>query len=95
MFIEPIRSMVPSKSKPWNISSWKWSRDAFSWNIFGWFSRRYSLAATRKPQVPQAGSTMTSFGPGAIMSTISAMIWRGVRNWPFWPALAIFDSMYS
>ena len=26
MFIEPMRSMVPSKSKPWNIPSWKWSR---------------------------------------------------------------------
>jgi hypothetical protein len=34
-------------------------------------------------------STMMSFGPGAII------MWRGVRNWPFWPALAIFDSMYS
>ena len=38
---------------------------------------------------------MTSFGPGAIISTISAMMWRGVRNWPFCPAVAIFDSMYS
>ena len=45
--------------------------------------------------MPQAGSQITSFGPGAIISTISAMMWRGVRNWPFWPAVAIFDSMYS
>ncbi|MCS3879290.1 hypothetical protein M2359_002919 [Gordonia amarae] len=23
------------------------------------------------------------------------MMWRGVRNWPFTPAAAIFDSRYS
>jgi hypothetical protein len=31
----------------------------------------------------------------AVISTISAMMWRGVRNWPFWPAVAIFASMNS
>ena len=28
---------------------------------------------------------MTSFGVGAVMSTISLMMWRGVRNCPFCP----------
>ena len=32
---------------------------------------------------------------GAVSSTISWMMWRGVRNWPFCPALAILPSMYS
>ena len=36
-----------------------------------------------------------SDGVGAVISTISWMMWRGVRNWPFCPALAILDSMYS
>ena len=52
-------------------------------------------AAMRKPAVPQAGSQILSLGVGAVMSTISLMMWRGVRNWPFWPALAILPSMYS
>ena len=29
------------------------------------------------------------------MSTISLMMWRGVRNWPLTPAVAILDSRYS
>ena len=45
--------------------------------------------------MPQAGSQMTSFGVGAVMSTISLMMWRGVRNCPFCPAVAILPSMYS
>ena len=45
--------------------------------------------------MPQAGSQMVSVGLGAIISTISLMMWRGVRNWPFCPALAILPSMYS
>ena len=49
----------------------------------------------RKPAVPQAGSQITSFGVGAVISTISLMMWRGVRNWPFCPAVAILPSMYS
>ena len=31
----------------------------------------------------------------SIISTISRMMWRGVRNWPFCPAVAILPSMYS
>ena len=31
-------------------------------------------------QVPLAGSQITSLGVGAVSSTISLMIWRGVRN---------------
>jgi hypothetical protein len=34
-------------------------------------------------------------GRGRVISTISWMMWRGVRNWPFCPALAILPSMYS
>ena len=48
-----------------------------------------------KAAVPQAGSQMMSFGVGAVISTMSRMMWRGVRNWPFWPAVAILPSMYS
>ena len=48
-----------------------------------------SLHST-KPHVPHAGSRITSSGLGATSSTIAAMMWRGVRNWPFWPAVAIF-----
>ena len=58
-------------------------------------SRRYSPAATKKPHVPAAGSQITSCGVGCVISTISRMMWRGVRNWPFCPALAILPSMYS
>ena len=29
------------------------------------------------------------------LSTMVATMWRGVRNWPFWPAEAILASMYS
>ena len=85
MFIEPMRSMVPSKSKPWNMPEAKCARASASWNSFGWFSRRCSAALNRKPQVPQAGSQMTSFGVGAVISTMRSMMWRGVRNWPFLP----------
>ena len=95
MFMLPMRSMVASKSKPWKARVWKCSRGFAARSISGWRSRRYSPAATRKPPVPQAGSQMTSLGPGAVISTISRMMWRGVRNWPFWPAEAILPSMYS
>ena len=36
-----------------------------------------------------------ALGVGAVMSTIRRMMWRGVRNWPFCPAVAILPSMYS
>ncbi len=49
----------------------------------------------RKPAVPQAGSQITSLDVGAVIFTISLMMWRGVRNWPFCPAVAILPSMYS
>ena len=75
--------------------SWKCSRSFGSRSTSGWCSRRYSPAATRKPQVPQAGSQMMSVGVGSVSSTISGMMWRGVRNWPFCPAVAILPSMYS
>ena len=91
----PMRSMVLSKSKPWNAWPWKCALSFGSRWISVWWSRRYSPAATRKPAVPQAGSQMMSPGTGAVSSTMSWMMWRGVRNWPFCPALAIFPSMYS
>ena len=34
-------------------------------------------------------------GLGAIISTITRMICRGVRNWPFTPAVDNLDSKYS
>ena len=34
-------------------------------------------------------------GVGATSSTIILMMWRGVRNCPFCPAVAILESMYS
>ena len=45
--------------------------------------------------VPLAGSQTTSSGRGAVSSTISWMMCRGVRNCPFCPAVAILPSMYS
>ena len=49
----------------------------------------------RKPQVPAAGSYITSFGVGAVISTIRRIMCRGVRNCPFCPEFASFPSMYS
>ena len=80
MFIDPIRSIVLSKSKPLNIDSWNCFDSAESVNAPGWLSRMYSPAATRKPQVPQAGSQIVSVGVGSVISTMSWMMWRGVRN---------------
>ena len=74
---------------------WKCFDWAGSVSALGWLSRMYSPAATRKPQVPLAGSQIVSVGVGAVISTISWMMWRGVRNWPFCPAVAILESMYS
>jgi len=36
-----------------------------------------------------------SVGLGSTISTMSRMMWRGVRNCPFCPAVAILPSMYS
>src|ERR1035438_4564688 len=52
-------------------------------------------ALTRKPQVPAAGSQIRSPGRGSRMLTIMRMMWRGVRNWPFWPAVLSLPSRYS
>lgn len=48
--------------------------------ISGCFSRRYSPAATRKPEVPQAGSQMRSLGWGWVSSTINWMLCRGATQ---------------
>ena len=40
----------------------------------------YGDKETRRPA---RGSQISSFGPGAVISTIRAMMCRGVRNWPF------------
>ena len=46
----PMRSIVVSKSKPWNMPSWKCSRlRRVVQQRSGCCSRRYSPAATRKP----------------------------------------------
>jgi hypothetical protein len=95
MFMLPMRSMVLSKSKPWNMWWWKcFAQPGVVQEV------RVALAQVlaRRDQeaaVPQAGSQITSVGCGAVISTISWMMWRGVRNWPFCPALAILPSMYS
>ena len=91
----PIRSIVLSKSNPWNMPSWKCFDSFGSVNTSGRLSRKYSPAATRNPHVPLAGSQIMSVGVGAVISTINWMMWRGVRNWPFCPAVAILPSMYS
>ena len=49
----------------------------------------------RKPAVPQAGSQITSLGVGAVISTISPMMWRGVRNCPLIPAVLSLPGRYS
>jgi biotin operon repressor len=71
MFMLPMRSMVLSKSYPWNIEWLKCFRWAASVITVGWVSRRCSDAATRKPAVPQAGSTISSVGVGAVIATMS------------------------
>ena len=76
----PIRSIVLSKSNPWNMLVVEVRPRFSSRSISGWWWRRYSPAAIRKPAVPQAGSQMTSAGVGATISTMSWMMWRGVRN---------------
>ena len=44
--------------------------------------RERSCAASRKPPVPQAGSTTVSAGPGWMQSTIAEISARGVKYWP-------------
>ena len=39
--------------------------------------------AMRKPTVAQGGSQIMSLGVGEVMSTMSLVICRGVRNCPF------------
>ena len=92
----PMRSMVLSKSKPWNmlVVEVLLLRCAPA-GLRSAARCTYSPAATRKPAVPQAGSQISSLGPGFIISTMSRMMCRGVRNWPFCPAVAILLSMYS
>ena len=60
----PMRNMVLSKSKPWNMPWWKCLRSLLSCKRLGWRSRRNSPAATKKPAVPQAGSQIKSVGCG-------------------------------
>jgi hypothetical protein len=95
MFMLAMRSMVESKSNPWNMLWWKCRCRARSSSACECSRCTYSAAATRKPAVPQAGSQISSPRPGFIISTISWMMCRGVRNWPFCPAVAILPSMYS
>ncbi len=43
------------------------------------------MAVTKKPQVPMAGSRMTSFSDGSTIRTIMWHMLRGVKNWPLSP----------
>lgn len=70
-------------------------RSLASVNNSAWCSRRYSDATTRNPAVPHAGSTIRSAGFGAMRSTMSEMMCRGVRNCPFCPDVASLLNMYS
>ena len=90
-----MRAMVGSTSMPWNMSFWKCFLKPSSWNHSSWLSWKYSEAVTRNPEVPAAGSQITSSFLGCTMSTIMRMMCRGVRNCPLVPAEAILDSMYS
>ena len=96
MFIEPIRSIVPSKSKPWNMLLWKCLRCAASCWTSGCVSP-HVLAGGDEEASGAARRVADLVGSAAapVISTISAMMWRGVRNWPFCPAEAILLSMYS
>ena len=78
MFIDPIRSMVLSKSKPWNMLLWKWSRGHAIDLDFAMGAPDVVAAAMRKPAVPQAGSQISSLGVGAVIATISGddVPWR-------------------
>ena len=73
MFMLPMRSMVLSKSKPWNRLMMEMLPELrVAAASSGCRSRSYSPAATRKPQVPQAGSQMMSVGCGLQSSPPSA-----------------------
>ena len=92
----PMRSIVLSKSKPWNmlvVEVLAQLRVAEELRVMlaQVLARRDQEAGTcRRP-----GRRSRRSGCGAIISTISRMMWRGVRNWPFCPAVAILPSMYS
>ena len=85
-FAQQVGGLAPSAARYAGFSSRK---------ACGWLSRIYSPAATRNPAVPNAGSQITSSGVGRIISTMVWMMWRGVRNCPLVPALAILPSIYS
>jgi hypothetical protein len=60
MFMQAMRSIVGSKSKPWNIAASKCLRVFLSSSASLWCCCTYSAAPTRKPAVPQAGSQTVS-----------------------------------
>lgn len=54
----------------------------------------YSTAAASTPQIPLAGSQMTSPALGTVNSSMS-LTWRGMLNAPLRLAPTIFPNMYS
>src|SRR5699024_6568958 len=54
MFMLPMRSIVVSKSKPWNIEWWKCRAWSWSTKVSGCFARTYSLAEHPDTLVDQA-----------------------------------------
>ena len=96
MFMLPMRSMVLSKSKPWNMLV----VEVLAQLLVAEQARVVLAQIFARGDQEAAGAAggiadHVRRAVGAVISTMSAMMWRGVRNWPFWPAVAIFASMYS
>ena len=77
------------------MSLWKWWDLAWSNMKSLSLSRKYSDAATKKPEVPQAGSHITSSEFGFTRFTIIFIMCLGVRNCPLVPDVCNFDKRYS
>ena len=80
MFIAPMRSMVRSISKPWNMCSCSGlcfcgQRTLPACGFHADIRQRHKEARRAA-----GGSQITSSARGCIRSTIMRMMWRGVRN---------------
>lgn len=66
-----------------------------AWMHVGKSDKSYEIFDANNRKRVLAGSQMKSSGVGCTSSTIISMICRGVRNWPFRPAVASLPSIYS